>query len=33
MGEASSTFGGKEKCIMGFGGEALKKETTRNTQA
>jgi hypothetical protein len=27
MGEASDTFGGKQKCIQGFGGE-IKKEAT-----
>jgi len=33
IGGASSTYGGKERYIKGFGGEAWGKETTWNTQA
>jgi hypothetical protein len=31
-GKACSTHGGKEECILGFGGKARRKETTRKTQ-
>jgi len=30
---ACSTYGGQERCIQGFGGETLGKETTYETQA
>jgi hypothetical protein len=33
MGGACSTNGGEERCIQGFGGEILGKETTYKTQA
>jgi len=33
MGGACSTFGGGERCIQGFGGSTLGKETTWKTQA
>jgi len=33
MGEAFSTYGGVERRIQGFGGEARGKETTWETQA
>jgi hypothetical protein len=32
-GGASSTYGGKERCIKGFGAEAWGKENTWETQA
>ena len=33
MGWACSTYGGDERCVQGFGGEMLGKETTWETQA
>jgi hypothetical protein len=33
IGGASTTYGGKERCLKGFGGEAWGKETTWKTQA
>jgi len=33
MGGACSAYGGEERCIQGFGGETLMKETTWETQA
>ena len=33
MGGAGSAYGGEERCIQGFGGEAWGKETTWETQA
>ena len=32
MDMACSTYGGKEKCMQGFGGETWGKETTWKTQ-
>jgi len=32
-GGASSTYGGKERCMKGFGAEAWVKENTWGTQA
>jgi hypothetical protein len=31
MGGARSKYGGEERCIVGFGGEALGKQTTWKT--
>ena len=33
MDRACSTYGGEERCIQGFGGEAWRTETTWKTQA
>jgi len=33
MGGACSTYGGEERCIQGFGGQTLGKETTCETHA
>ena len=32
MGEARGTYGVKERCVQGFGGETWGKETTWKTQ-
>jgi hypothetical protein len=31
MGVACGMYGGEERCIQGFGGETIGKETTRKT--
>jgi hypothetical protein len=33
MGRTCGTYGGEERCIQGFSGEAWGKETTSKTQA
>ena len=33
MDGARITYGGEERCVQGFGGETLGKETTQKTQA
>ena len=33
MGGACSTYGWKEMCMQGFGGETWRKDTTWETQA
>ena len=33
MGGAGSMYGREEKCMQGFGGETLRKETARKTWA
>jgi hypothetical protein len=33
MGRTCGTYGGEERCIQGFSGETLGKETTWKTQA
>jgi hypothetical protein len=32
MGRACGTYGGEERCKLGFGGETLRKETIWETQ-
>ena len=32
MGGERSTYGGEDRCILGFGGENWEKETTWKTQ-
>jgi hypothetical protein len=33
MGGACSTYGGRERCVQGFGGETCGKETFSKAQA
>jgi hypothetical protein len=33
MGGACSTYGGRERCVQGFGGETWEKETAGETEA
>jgi hypothetical protein len=32
MGGSYGTYGGEEKCIQGFGGKTIRKETTWKTK-